>query len=235
MMQLLQSLFGLGQLAQVNDDPPLSELFQAETKTIHKEVEQHAFVKQILSDEIEDKHYLQHLVDLHAIYQSLESGLRANLKKISEIQSIYFEDLCRENGLQNDVKQLKEACNGGHIECSQAALDYVRHLNHLADFNPLLLVAHAYVRYLGDLSGGMILKQHLEKKWPDAIEFYDFTALLKKHGKKNSWDFKEFFKDKLNQMLLNDQQRKELGEEAKKAFELSGKLFDSALQSASSI
>ncbi len=228
-MQVFQGLFSFGQTTQ--GDRTLSELFQSETKTIHKEVEQHEFVKKILSDSIEGKDYLQHLVDLHAIYQSLEDGLRANLKKTPHIQTIYFEELCRENGLQRDLKLLREACNQRPIECSQSANDYVLHLNHLADSTPLLLVAHAYVRYLGDLSGGMILKQHLEKKWPDAIEFYDFASLLTKHDKKNAWAFKEFFKVKMNQMPLNDLQRKELAAEAKKAFEFSGKLFDAALHS----
>ncbi len=42
------------------------------------------------------------------------------------------------------------------------------------------LIAHAYTRYLGDLSGGQILKRLLERSLglgPDALSFYEFPAI----------------------------------------------------------
>ena len=42
------------------------------------------------------------------------------------------------------------------------------------------LVAHAYARYLGDLSGGQILKRLLARSLdlhPAALSFYDFSAI----------------------------------------------------------
>ena len=58
-----------------------------------------------------------------------------------------------------------------------AAARYRRRLVELETGQPDLLLAHAYVRYLGDLSGGQILQRLLAKSLaltPQQLSFYDF-------------------------------------------------------------
>ena len=59
---------------------------------------------------------------------------------------------------------------------------YAAHLRELADRDPALLVAHAYTRYLGDLSGGQILRGAAVRilgLTPDGpgLAFYDFPQI----------------------------------------------------------
>ena len=42
---------------------------------------------------------------------------------------------------------------------------YVNRIQTISESKPELLVAHAYTRYLGDLSGGQILKKYCSKSY----------------------------------------------------------------------
>jgi heme oxygenase (biliverdin-producing, ferredoxin) len=66
----------------------------------------------------------------------------------------------------------------------QAFVEYITHLQALsgsADPSPLL--AHTYVRYLGDLSGGQVIRRCIAKAYDidvasgDGVKFYDFRSL----------------------------------------------------------
>ena len=57
---------------------------------------------------------------------------------------------------------------------------YAKRVADLAVSDPALLVGHIYARYLGDLSGGPILKRVLRRSLdlPDrALSFYEFPAI----------------------------------------------------------
>ena len=58
---------------------------------------------------------------------------------------------------------------------------YTSRLQHLADREPAALLAHAYVRYLGDLSGGQFIKRRIAKAYDledsRGLSFYDFKQL----------------------------------------------------------
>lgn len=65
-----------------------------------------------------------------------------------------------------------------------ALSDYVRRLEELSNSNdPSALLAHSYVRYLGDLSGGQTLRHTLAKAYDldeasgMGISFYSFKEL----------------------------------------------------------
>jgi hypothetical protein len=62
---------------------------------------------------------------------------------------------------------------------------YTSRLRTLADTQPALLLAHSYVRYLGDLSGGQFIKRRIAKAYGldveaesgSGVEFYSFGSL----------------------------------------------------------
>lgn len=87
---------------------------------------------------------------------------------------------------------------------------YTSHLAALSSHDPSLLLAHAYVRYLGDLSGGQIMKRKLRRAYGlegddnKGLTFYDFEL----DGEKVSVDemrrTKEWFSDGIDKGVGDD-------------------------------
>lgn len=205
----------------------LAERFKKETSDDHKAAEGHPFISALFREELTHVQYFAHIVDLHLVYDAMERSIRSSLSKEPRLQSLHFKGLEREHALQEDI-EAKEF-TGLVQNPSQQAKSYAAHLRALAETYPLLLIAHAYVRYLGDLSGGMMLKRHIESQWPDAAHFYNFDKLLKECSLDRPAAFKDLFKERLTALSLTPKEQSDLVSEARKAFTLSGKLFDAII------
>lgn len=105
-----------------------------------------------------------------------------------------------------------------------ALSDFLAHIHHLSTtpgWAPLLL-AHAYVRYLGDLSGGQIIGGRIRRaynlKGNDGTAFYDFSARGEKSGfesdpsgeagKKRLMDIKDWYRRGMNDGVGEDRDLK---------------------------
>jgi heme oxygenase len=64
---------------------------------------------------------------------------------------------------------------------SEACNTYCYRINEVAENDPYLLIAHHYTRYIGDLSGGQILKGIAQKALNpprgEGLHFYDFPRI----------------------------------------------------------
>ena len=89
--------------------------------------------------------------------------------------------------------------------------------------DPYLLVGHHYTRYLGDLSGGQILKGIAEKALDlpkgEGLNFYEFDIEDKKA-------FKQKYRDALDNLPVDTQQINAIITEANYAFRLNMYMFD---------
>ena len=84
------------------------------------------------------------------------------------------------------------------------------------------VIAHHYVRYLGDISGGQVIAARLASFYgidSEALKFYDFAAIGKIPP------YRANYRRQLDQLLLTEEQRVELIEEAKEAFALNTAVF----------
>jgi heme oxygenase len=74
------------------------------------------------------------------------------------------------------------------IQPSPSAALYVERIHALAKESPELLVGHHYTRYMGDLSGGQILKNIAQKAMnmdgDDGLRFYIFDDIADEKGSK---------------------------------------------------
>jgi heme oxygenase (biliverdin-producing, ferredoxin) len=141
----------------------LPEALRRATADVHLEAERSPFVGTLLSGQIEPEAYLRWLVALHGLYAALEQGLLAQRSTSSAPTRPHLpEGIFRAKALQDDI-----AYWCGHLGCEApaagpAAAAYAEHLRTLAREAPARLLAHAYVRYLGDLSGGRLMQKGLK-------------------------------------------------------------------------
>jgi heme oxygenase len=126
-------------------------------KEKHDEAENHPFTKYLLSGKITEKIYAQYLYNQLFIYDALEkraAHLFAGMESLKRYDRIYA-----------DLKEL-DATNNLIMISTVAYIEYIQN-QELTDDQ---LMAHIYVRHMGDLFGGQMIK----KVVPGSGTMYDF-------------------------------------------------------------
>lgn len=190
------------------------------TAEVHDQAEGALFVKCFMAGSIDKEDHAAHLRALLCVYEALEEGMRKH-KDHPVLSNIYFPALERVANIKEDLAFLAGKDWESKLPETEAARNYADRLRNLAENNPVRLAAHAYTRYLGDLSGGQILKKMAQKHLgleEDGLAFYKFD--IEKAG-----TFKDEYRTRLDQLPVNEDEKKEIIEEAKEAFLLNGKIF----------
>lgn len=158
---------------------PLTQRLRAATRSLHTEVERAGVMRALLRGQLDRGAYCQLLRNLHAIYAALEAGLVRHANDL-RLASLCCEPLFRCDALRDDLFFLHGEDWADAIPLTAAATQYAVHLQGLAERAPLMLAAHAYVRYLGDLSGGQMLArvvtQSLGLQTHQGVNFYEFGS-----------------------------------------------------------
>lgn len=178
------------------------------TRIVHKDIESTSFIKSFLDGSLTRQKYIIYLQNLYCIYKDLEEALR-KYKVIPIPQS-----MMRELSLANDLKGLDGEIS--NIKLLPSTLSYISRINRL---QPELLVAHAYVRYLGDMSGGTILASRLKQNLDiDCLSFYSFEKAA---------NMKEDFRKSLDRIgeHLTKEQRSEIVSEGNISFKMFVNIF----------
>ena len=156
------------------------------TKEAHRNAERAAFMNRMIKKNITPEQYYVYLKNQLYVYTNLEyyaemqgifAGEMSNLQRVLPLTE---DVLCIET--ENDFKQ---------APIFQASKDYVTHIRDIHS-NKDKLFAHVYVRHMGDLSGGQIIK----KLVPGPISFYEFEG--------NTEDLKNVIREKLHDGLVDE-------------------------------
>ncbi len=150
---------------------------KAATAEEHRRVERSGVMVTLLRGRIERVAYLALLRNLHAIYAALEPALLRHAAS-AVVGPVVMPELFRTEALERDLQTLHHDADPPAGALRPATAAYVARLHELDAKRPELLVAHAYVRYLGDLSGGQQLRrivgQALGLAGAAGTRFYDF-------------------------------------------------------------
>lgn len=132
---------------------------------------------------------------------------------------LYFPmELHRKEALIKDMEYFFGEDWEEKVRCSEAAQKYAERIHYVGQNEPELLVAHAYTRYMGDLSGGQVLKKVAQRalKLPstgEGTQFYLFENV------DNAQQFKQLYRARMNALDLNLKTKERIVEEANRAFE----------------
>lgn len=200
----------------------LAEQLREGTTKAHSMAENVSFVKSFLGGVVDKQQYRKLLANLYFIYDEIEKQIEAN-RKHPIVKHLHFKELLRKESLEEDLLYYYGATWPNEICPSKATEVYVTRLQQIGSNNPELLIAHAYTRYMGDLSGGQILKKIAQKAMNlsgnQGTAFYEFKTIP------DETVFKKEYKIVLNQLPLNEMEMKAIIAEANIAFTLNMKVF----------
>jgi heme oxygenase (biliverdin-producing, ferredoxin) len=192
------------------------------TQKAHTMAESTSFVTSFLKGIVDKQSYGKLVANFYFIYEALEAELIQH-QNHPALSKIFYPELWRKETLEKDLGYYYGTDWHNRIQPSPACVQYVHRLKELSKTDPELLVAHAYTRYMGDLSGGQILKkiakQAMNLTDGDGTAFYDFD-LIKNHG-----EFKKQYRAALDSLAVEDKVVNEIVEEANHSFHLNMQLF----------
>lgn len=203
----------------------LPELLRDATWMLHREVERSTLMRRLLGGRFERALYVELLRNLHAIYATLEPLLLQHARD-PWLAAVHDPMLFRTASLRDDLCVLAgQGADAAAWEGLQPATQrYVACLQMLGGTRPSLLAAHAYVRYLGDLSGGQALARVVARALsltpPAGVRFYDFGTAAQTEARAAA------FRLGLAAMPVDEAGARELVAEARRAFELHVALFE---------
>lgn len=156
---------------------PLALRLRQATRSWHARAERAGVMAQLLRGQLPRAGYVRLLRNLQAIYAVLEPALARHATR-PPLDAIDVADLARDAALRSDLSLLHGAHWHDELTLVSEATAYADRLRQLDRDDPTRLVAHAYVRYLGDLSGGQVLARvvgdGLGLHDRGGLRFYDF-------------------------------------------------------------
>lgn len=205
----------------------LSERLRSATRAAHDQAERGPMMQRLLAGRLPLADYCRLLLQLQAIYGALETALTEQIDR-QEVARLCPTTLWRGQALADDLAYL-----GGREPPSAPGLlvaattAYVNRLQQLARQDPACLLAHAYVRYLGDLYGGQMLSRQLRQQHGlhegRGTRFYEFGDVARVQA------LIVEFRTALDALTLTSAQTDAMVAEACEAFERHGQIFEQLL------
>ncbi len=200
------------------------------TKESHSAAENTKFVASFLRGVLDPEEYRKLIANFYFVYSAMEEEVEA-LKDHPVVGKINLPELPRKESLKEDLSYYYGPSWETEIKQSEACVKYVNRIREIAKDDPKLLVGHHYTRYLGDLSGGQILRgiaeNSLKPEKGKGLSFYDFSEIS------DSKNYKKVYRQLLDGLDVGQDDVDNIIREANYAFKLNMYMFDELQGSAS--
>lgn len=149
----------------------LADQLRAATRAEHRAAERRLLLRCFAHGAVDRAVYRQLLSDLRLVYERMEAAFA--ITTCPALAAVWDPVLARVDRLARDLDS-----HGGAIAPSSPARRYADSIDDRARTQPMLLIAHVYTRYLGDLAGGQILRRLVLRGLGDStsVECYQFDA-----------------------------------------------------------
>lgn len=201
----------------------LATLLREGTKKAHTMAENVGFVKCFLKGVVEKTSYRKLVANLYFVYSAMEEEMERH-QQHPILSKIYFQELNRQRSLEQDLKYYFGSQWREQVTLSPAGEAYVKRIREVSNSDqPELLIAHLYTRYLGDLSGGQILKGIAQRGMNlsdgEGTAFYEFEEIP------DEKQFKATYRQRLDELPIDETTANRIVDEANAAFGMNMKLF----------
>lgn len=157
-----------------------ADALRERTRDLHIEAERSGIVADVLRRRASRHGYILLLRNILPVYQQLERGLTC-LSDRPALHEIARPELFRSRALEADLLVLFGPGWDLSLPILPSSRTYADQVASAAKGDGSRLIAHAYVRYLGDLNGGQILSRILARSLgldAHGLSFYDFPDIL---------------------------------------------------------
>ncbi|AJT67503.1 biliverdin-producing heme oxygenase [Streptomyces chattanoogensis] len=202
---------------------PFSTVIRTASHEQHVEAENSSFMSDLLGGRLGVAAYRRYTEQLWFVYRALEETSRT-LAGDPVAGPFIRPELARTAALERDLAHLGGPSWHSGLEPLPATAAYADRVRTCARTWPAGYVAHHYTRYLGDLSGGQIIRGTAEKTWGfarkgDGVRFYVFEDI------DNPAAFKREYRALLDALPVDDLEKQRVVDECKRAFALNSAVF----------
>jgi heme oxygenase len=206
-----------------SSNTPFSTLVRTASHEQHMEAETSTFMSDLLGGRLGVDAYARYTEQLWFVYRALEESAE-RLSDDAVAGPFIQPELLRLASLERDLAHLRGADWRAGLTALPATTAYAQRVTECALTWPAGYVAHHYTRYLGDLSGGQIIRDKAEKTWGfarkgDGVRFYVFEEIA------NPAAFKRRYRELLDGVRADDLEKQRIVAECKRAFALNTAVF----------
>ena len=202
---------------------PFSQALRERTRSGHSASEGATFMDDLMTGKGSRDDYIALVAQHYFIYEALEAAADA-LAGDATAAAFITPQLTRRPALEADLAFLIGDDWLEQITPLPTTERYVARINEVAAEGWAGgFVAHHYTRYLGDLSGGQIIRTLMQRQFgfeTNGVGFYLFDEIAKPK------EFKETYRDQLDAVSWSDEERERVIDEVLAAYRLNTELFD---------
>ncbi|MFQ4148722.1 biliverdin-producing heme oxygenase [Arthrobacter sp. LAPM80] len=204
----------------------LSQELKTHTAAAHMAAEDAAFVAELMGGTLDVAAMVALLDQSLVIYRALETALAAHVDH-PQLGAFIDPKLARVAALEADMAyhhgaDWEEQLAEGRIVIVPATTAYADALLTLGRESIEFLLAHHYVRYMGDLSGGMIIARMVQRHYgiaDEGLNFYAFDGIAKPKP------YKDAYRELLDTTDFSRAQKNAILDFAAESFELNRAVF----------
>ncbi len=214
----------------------LSQELKTHTAAAHTAAEDSTFVAELMGGTLDAAALVSLLDQSLVIYRAMETALAAHIDH-PQLGAFIDPKLARVAALEADMayhhgEDWEAQLADGRIVIMPATNAYADALTVLGRESIEFLLAHHYVRYMGDLSGGLIIQRLVQRHYgvaDEGLNFYAFDEIAKPKP------YKDAYRDLLDATDFSRTQKDAILNHASESFELNRAVFvdlDAARQNA---
>ena len=200
---------------------PFSQALRERTRSGHSQSEGATFMTDLMEGRGSRDDYVALVAQHYFIYEALEAAAEA--QKDDAVSAAFITpQLIRLPALEDDLQFLLGDGWRGQISPLPTTSRYVDRINEVAATWSGGFIAHHYTRYLGDLSGGQIIRTLMQRQFgfeTNGVGFYLFDQIAKPK------EFKETYRDQLDAVAWDAAERERVIDEVMIAYRFNTELF----------